>query len=100
MKEALSMVGEMVASLQRSELNLLKSRLAKHLVYYFDENNLPKVAALAKGGSEAGFIEIYGVQLISEGKEVCFIGEHSQLLDLSPSDIFAGHMSKITAMIL
>ena len=99
MKEALSMVDEMVASLQRSELNILKSRLVKHLVYYFDENNLPKVPAFIDGGKNVKLVEIYGVEMSSDGRNVGFIGKHSSMLDLCPGDIFAGHISKITAMI-
>lgn len=99
MKEALKMVDEMVSSIKASELNLLKARLAKHGVYHFDNGCEPLVPVELHYGEDSGIAEykIYGVQL-SEGK-VKFLGPGC-VLDIKPSDVFAGHLSKITALIL
>ncbi|MBR5592826.1 MAG: hypothetical protein IKW46_02015 [Bacteroidaceae bacterium] len=98
MKEALKMVDEMVNSIKVSELNLLKARMAKHGVFRFQDGSEPVVPVKLRYGKDAGIAEykIRGVYM-SEG-EVKFLGVNT-VLEIKPSDIFAGYLSKITALI-
>ena len=88
----------MINSIKVSELNLLKARMAKHGVFYFDNGSEPLVPVKLQYGEDSEIAEykIYGVQL-SDGI-VKFLGP-STVLDIKPGDIFAGYLSKITAAI-